>query len=171
MFINLGYRVLNTIYIAPKNFLFMKRLLILIALVSFFACDNSVINDDIKPVPAEEAVNNNSEAIIIESNDDGLNQKSMHNAAIKSSFVVTTQNGTVWEQNNLEIQNNSKDAVSYEWDFGNGETSTDMNPEFSYLLHGDYTITLKVTDEKGYTDVSTQDVTVLCIFGGGSHSE
>ena len=38
---------------------------------------------------------------------------------------------------------------SYEWDFGDGETSTEANPVHAYDTAGDYTVNLKVTDDRG----------------------
>lgn len=40
--------------------------------------------------------------------------------------------------------NESKDADAYLWDFGDGETSTDDNPEHTYLNAGDFDVTLTV---------------------------
>ena len=40
---------------------------------------------------------------------------------------------------------------TYEWDFGDGNTSTEANPRHSYKSDGDYTVTLKVTDDRGGT--------------------
>ena len=40
---------------------------------------------------------------------------------------------------------------SYEWDFGDGSTSTDVTPTHSYKSEGSYNVTLKVTDDKGQT--------------------
>jgi PKD repeat protein len=37
----------------------------------------------------------------------------------------------------------------YDWDFGDGNTSTLQNPEYTYLNTGVYTVTLKVTNERG----------------------
>jgi hypothetical protein len=37
---------------------------------------------------------------------------------------------------------------SYEWDFGDGNTSTDSHPTHAYRSSGTYTVTLKVTDDK-----------------------
>jgi len=49
------------------------------------------------------------------------------------------------------------DAPSYEWDFGDGETSTEVNPTHTYNEVGEYEATLTVTDEAGQT---TDTVTV-----------
>ena len=41
--------------------------------------------------------------------------------------------------------------VTYLWDFGDGETSTEENPVHTYNAKGEYTVTLTVTDEQGGT--------------------
>ncbi|MCC7297151.1 MAG: PKD domain-containing protein [Bacteroidia bacterium] len=40
---------------------------------------------------------------------------------------------------------------SWEWDFGDGVTSTLKNPKHQYLLPGRFTVTLKITDAQGCT--------------------
>ena len=61
----------------------------------------------------------------------------------------------------LEISDCSEGAETYLYDFGNGETSTDKNPEIEFDEGGIYTITLTVTNEEEETDVYTKTVTVL----------
>ncbi|MEI9810194.1 MAG: PKD domain-containing protein [Bacteroidota bacterium] len=39
--------------------------------------------------------------------------------------------------------------VSWQWDFGNGATSSLQNPSVAYTTAGNFTITLKVTNDKG----------------------
>jgi hypothetical protein len=46
---------------------------------------------------------------------------------------------------------------SYQWDFGDGSTSVDKSPRHSYQNPGIYTIAFKVTDDKGYTNVSSRE--------------
>jgi PKD repeat protein len=52
---------------------------------------------------------------------------------------------------------------SYEWDFGDGVTSTDKDPIHAYKTAGSYTVSLKVTDDRGNTVTETRAdyVTVL----------
>jgi hypothetical protein len=59
---------------------------------------------------------------------------------------------------------------SYEWDFGDGETSTANSPAHAYKAPGSYTVTLKVTDDKGNTDTETRKdyITVLPGWSAGS---
>ncbi len=52
------------------------------------------------------------------------------------------------------FNNMSTDATSYLWDFGDGNTSTDVNPFHIYATGGVYTVTLTATGPCG-TDVST----------------
>ncbi len=41
---------------------------------------------------------------------------------------------------------------SYEWDFGDGTTGTDVAPTHAYKTEGSYNVSLKVTDDRGNTD-------------------
>lgn len=52
--------------------------------------------------------------------------------------------------------------LSYLWDFGDGSTSTSMNPTKVYSVAGTYTVTLTTTNTYG-SDVETMQVTVFDI--------
>ena len=51
--------------------------------------------------------------------------------------------------------------VTVEWDFGDGETSTELSPEHTYELPGDYTATLTATDPDGETGSASIDIEVI----------
>ena len=65
------------------------------------------------------------------------------------------------ESQDLGIVNLSTGAVSYRWDFGFNQTSTEQNPEFNFLSHGIYPVTLQVTDAEGNTQEITKSIDVL----------
>ncbi|MDB3907163.1 PKD domain-containing protein [Crocinitomicaceae bacterium] len=50
-------------------------------------------------------------------------------------------------------------VVTYSWDFGDGNTSTQQNPSNTYIDNGTYTVTLIITDDCG-VDTVTTSVTV-----------
>jgi PKD repeat protein len=47
-------------------------------------------------------------------------------------------------------------VVSWQWDFGDGTTSTEQNPEHTYADRGHYQVTLTVTDNDGASDTKTR---------------
>lgn len=49
---------------------------------------------------------------------------------------------------------------TYEWDFGDGTTSTEANPSHTYTQAGTYSVTLTVTDVNGKSSVQSTTVTV-----------
>ncbi len=59
---------------------------------------------------------------------------------------------------------------SYEWDFGDKTTSSDSYPRHAYKASGTYTVSLRVTDDRGNTDTETRKeyITVLPGWSAGS---
>jgi PKD repeat protein len=55
------------------------------------------------------------------------------------------------------------DVSTYAWDFGDGETSTQVRPEHTYALSGTYTVTLVVKGEGGEA-TATKDITIAASF-------
>lgn len=62
------------------------------------------------------------------------------------------------------------EPYSYEWDFGDGSTSTDVQPSHSYKSDGTYTVKLKVTDDRGNMVPCERDgyITVLPGWSAGN---
>ena len=56
--------------------------------------------------------------------------------------------------------------VSWDWDFGDGNTSTAQNPSNVYGAPGTYSVSLTVTDDAGDSDTATENVTVTDGSGG-----
>ena len=62
---------------------------------------------------------------------------------------------------NLSEGGNGHSITSYEWIFGDGSAiNTDKNPVHSYSENGEYNVSLKVTNNCGKSDVSTQCIKV-----------
>jgi PKD repeat protein len=51
----------------------------------------------------------------------------------------------------------SSAIVSWDWDFGDGETSTEQNPIHTYYAIGTYTVSLTVIDENGLSDTEIME--------------
>lgn len=65
----------------------------------------------------------------------------------------------------LDVTNNATIGVpgfivSYNWDFGDGTTSTSSNPNKTYTTHGVYGVQLVTTSNLGCTDTVAQSVTI-----------
>ncbi|MDD5357703.1 MAG: PKD domain-containing protein [Candidatus Nanoarchaeia archaeon] len=79
--------------------------------------------------------------------------------------IAVTGNKIQYEKLNF-YGNGSTDnngIASYLWEFGDGSTSTEMNPTHSYLVVDDYTVKLTVTDSAGNKDSATKSITIADI--------
>ncbi len=70
-----------------------------------------------------------------------------------ASNVVVKTGQTVWFSATVV---GGFTPYSYEWDFGDGKTSTDANPVHQYKSAGTYAVTLKVTDDRQNTDTKVR---------------
>ena len=73
-----------------------------------------------------------------------------------AGFDITTSLG----QSTVGFTNTSTNAVSYQWDFGDGSTSSELNPNHTYTMDGTYTVQLTALNDCG-EDIITQEVTIL----------
>jgi PKD repeat protein len=79
-------------------------------------------------------------------------------------FVTVTETPTADFSaiiNNLGVQflNNSTGAIGYNWNFGDGNVSSENNPSHNYGINGSYTVTLEASNGN-CTDVHTFEVLV-----------
>jgi PKD repeat protein len=75
-----------------------------------------------------------------------------------ADFSFNPQNGCMPLP--VSFTNNSSDADFYEWYFGDGNSSTNTNPNHTYGSDGNYTITLVASRLNGCTDTTEQIVVV-----------
>ncbi len=81
-----------------------------------------------------------------------------------AQFSFVASSGNLVSFNNL-----SSNATSYEWNFGDGTTSTSINPTHTYAASGNYTATL-IADYCNYSDTTTQVINVIGTTGINDNS-
>ena len=68
---------------------------------------------------------------------------------------------TIIERESVTFTNTSQYAATCLWNFGDGETSTEMNPVHTYMTPGTYTVTLRIENTLGNdTKTKTDYITV-----------
>jgi gliding motility-associated-like protein len=71
-------------------------------------------------------------------------------------------NPTVPQENTFtEFTNQSVDAISYKWDFGDGDTSIEVNPRHIFPETGTFNVCLTAQNEAGCSNTSCQPVRAL----------
>ena len=81
-----------------------------------------------------------------------------------SIFVYTVENASCTSSCNVAFTNQSLNAETYEWNFGDGTpVSTALSPVHTYALPGTYNVTLKAMN-----DVAAHDTTVSVVLGSGT---
>ena len=144
----------------------MKNIFILAALISltiFTSCDNQKMENDFVPTNQETPT-----LLSVDKTNSHDNYKANVGSA---NFTINNEDYFVHEGDALLLTNNSVNAVAYHWDFGNGYTSTAAQPNYKYEIHGNYAVTLTITDAFGKTHQTSNNILVLCVFGGGDHNQ
>ncbi|MBQ4009389.1 MAG: PKD domain-containing protein, partial [Bacteroidales bacterium] len=68
---------------------------------------------------------------------------------------------TILERESVTFTNTSQYAATCQWNFGDGQTSTEINPVHTYMTPGTYTVTLRVENTLGNdTKTRTNYITV-----------
>ncbi len=58
------------------------------------------------------------------------------------------------------VSNNNDPIQSWQWNFGDGNTSNQQNPTNTYTSANNYNVTLTVSNSEGCTDTETQSITI-----------
>lgn len=61
----------------------------------------------------------------------------------------------------IDFSNASISSTDFEWNFGDGNTSTDKDPSHTYAADGEYTVTLTSSDKLGATNTTSQTITLV----------
>ena len=78
-----------------------------------------------------------------------------------ADFSFTQGAGSADEWKDYTFANTSTSATTYAWDFGDGNTSTEVDPINTYPGEGTYTVTLTASDALGVTSTVSQTITVV----------
>jgi PKD repeat protein len=74
----------------------------------------------------------------------------------------TTNKDSIGARDTIRFSNTSSEGDHYEWNFGDGQTSTDKEPNHIYTTAGKYTITLKAISKNGKkSNEVTEAITVI----------
>lgn len=84
-------------------------------------------------------------------------------------FTCSSEHPQVGESVQMTDSSTDPDGTieAWEWDFGDGTSSTARNPSHSYAESGEYTVSLTVTDDDGLTDTSVMTIVVSGEAGQG----
>ena len=72
-----------------------------------------------------------------------------------------TLNGDFTDQSTISNANTNNEITEWFWEFGDGGTSTDQNPNYAYNNTGDYEVTLTVTSANGCTNSTSDSLTII----------
>src|SRR6056297_111309 len=75
---------------------------------------------------------------------------------VSAGFTFETVQGS----GTVSFINISEEADSYEWDFGDGETSELINPVKAYTESGTYTVSLEASNVAGASEVFEDEITI-----------
>ena len=94
------------------------------------------------------------------------------NSPPNGTIVQPSSDVTIQEGEAVDFQGSATDPdgdeMTYQWDFGDGMTSTSLSPgEHTYDESGTYTVVFTVTDSRGAVDPTPDERTVTVEGGGG----
>jgi PKD repeat protein len=79
--------------------------------------------------------------------------------APRAHFTTDTPEPEVGQ--NVYFDNGSKNADSYEWDFGDGYISNEVNPVHVFTGSGTFDVTLTATSNSGLSDMASMTINVM----------
>jgi len=74
--------------------------------------------------------------------------------------IPTTSDNVQFNDHSIDFDGT---IISWHWGFGDGNTSTEQNPQHKYADNGSYTVTLTITDNDGAISTISKQITVANI--------
>jgi PKD repeat protein len=88
-----------------------------------------------------------------------VNQEVAVNSSPIAAFSIVENSNN--EPGQVQINNGTINASHYEWDFGNGQTSTALNPATKYEKEGSYTIKLVTYNGQNCSDTLSMEYLMM----------
>jgi gliding motility-associated-like protein len=117
---------------------------------------NSVLNPTVTP-------DSTSEYTITVTDSEGCTNSSKVKVEVKAVVVarISVDYQTSLAPFNLKFYNTTENADRYEWDFGDGNTSTEKEPTHEYATEGKYEVTLRAFSGECYDDTVLKFINVI----------
>ena len=80
-----------------------------------------------------------------------------------ANSIFSLSRNSICKGDTFSFTNNSTNAQTYSWNFGDGSTSTSKTPNHTYSSSGKFLVQLIAKDANNYTDTSSQVVTIKAI--------
>ncbi len=116
----------------------------------FYAWDGGQITDNITVSPI---TNTTYTLIVTDANGCTITSNTLVTVGTSPSVSFIADNTAFCGNACVNFLSTSIGAVSYNWNFGDGGTSTLANPNYCYSSQGDYTVSVTVTSAGGCTSV------------------
>ena len=140
--------------------------------------DGSAVSNEANPTHTYAAQGEYTVTLTVTDNDtsdtDTVSQSVRVGALPNANFTSSTSDKTVTFSNHTS---GGIGGLTYSWNFGDGNTSTEEAPSHTYSADGSYTVQLTVTDATGAADTYSRQVTIRTVVqppaggdsgGGGS---
>jgi PKD repeat protein len=116
--------------------------------------------------PSHIYLNNGSYTVMLTiNNNQGCSSSTQKNNYIivnkSPSAAFTLDKTTGCGPLNIHSTNNSSGAIKYMWDLGNGDSSSAVNPSYTYLQNGTYKIKLRAIAANGCENIFTYSNSVV----------
>ncbi len=89
------------------------------------------------------------EIVLTATNSCGSYENERHVYVDGPSIEFFADNVVLSQKGQAAFTNKTQNAASYEWDFGNGKTSTELNPVVTYETHGMFNVSLSAITYSG----------------------
>jgi len=96
----------------------------------------------------------------------GMGSDTLNSSILIDSAVADIVIGdTLFENMPSSFTDNSISPVSWDWNFGDGNSTNIQNPIYTYTNAGTYTVMLIISNDNGCVDTATKVVTVVQLIG------